>query len=726
MRTRLRAGAALLLAFATPLTAQSPRRVALRLSPGLSLGPHLDRLSRWAKREAVVLDIGADTAPVPAGSEVLRLSLLPPAEPYRRRLARFPVRLEEKGFSFDGRTYREPGDAIALADPGRPGETLVFGVGEQAVVRLAARTIFWREEEARDYRVVSGELTKEGRWLLSAGALAIDRASDRDEIAAREAFLRSLRTEQRGGVRWILRDSERDAAQTWQPVLSRFLRQKAGAPLSVRIFPDAVAKGRETGSSRPADVALEGRGVRVDLDASAPREPDLVTPVLAAAALAAEDLRRARRETLLLAAGARAAGKWWGRDIASFSAFLDRAGVEPEVSDILSEDDRVSPVLAVGAAASWLEAGARREGVDAVGRALEAPEAQLSAALSRWRKLGHREKASPPAPRKAPPGFLRGISYAMSNSLDGGYVSPRSRATLAQLSKISANAISVMPFAFSPGPARPEISFVHRNPRGETDEGTVRAVADARALGMSTLVKPQIWLSGGAFVGSVAMRTEAEWKAWFSAYRRFAVHHAIVSEAAGAALYCVGTELAGTEPREREWRETIAAVRLATGATLLYAANWAAGAEKVPFWDALDFVGVDFYDPLSKDPESSDAELEAGARRAAEPVARLSRRLGKPVVFTEVGYPPVRGAWLDPHEEDSGRPRAPEDAARAIAAVFRALEGEAWWKGVYWWKAFSDGRGARPGESGFNLLGTPSEKAIAAGFARAATDRAAR
>jgi len=51
----------------------------------------------------------------------------------------------------------------------------------------------------------------------------------------------------------------------------------------------------------------------------------------------------------------------------------------------------------------------------------------------------------------------------------------------------------------------------------------------------------------------------------------------------------------GTEGRAKEWRETIAAVRLATGAPLTYASNWAAGAPRVPFWDAVDLFGVSAY-----------------------------------------------------------------------------------------------------------------------------------
>jgi len=217
-------------------------------------------------------------------------------------------------------------------------------------------------------------------------------------------------------------------------------------------------------------------------------------------------------------------------------------------------------------------------------------------------------------------------------------------------------------------------------------------------------------------VGRIAMKSEEDWRRWFDDYRRFIVHQAVVAEASGAALFCVGTELSGTEGREKEWRRTIAAVRLATGAPLTYAANWAANAPKVPFWDALDAVGVDFYDSLGKDAKLSDKALEAGVKAAVKPLAALAASAKKPVIFTEAGYPPVKSAWIAPHDEDSGRPAGPEDAARSVAAVFRALEKETWWKGVYWWKAFSDGRPARPGEKGYNVIGTPAEKVIADGF----------
>jgi hypothetical protein len=560
-----------------------------------------------------------------------------------------------------------------------------------------------------------------GPGLLVAVSLflaATQMPGDGDEIATRESFLRSLAEETRAGVAWRFRDSERAGVARWEPVLRRFLGKSPATAIVVRLFPDPATKGRVTGSSRPADLSRSGNDILVDLDVSAPREPDQIAPVLASAAFAARDRRLLVRPTLLAALGARACGRWWGRDVAGFAAFARQARVEPAESEVLASDPDTSPVLSVGAAASWIDAGIEQEGEAAVIRTLADGEAPLESALKRWAaRAGARPIAAPPR-RALPPGFLRGISYAMSNSVDGSYASPRSRETLLRVAKMSVDSISIMPFAFMRDARAPAIGFIHRNPGGETDEGTVRAVSDARELGMSAMVKAQIWVGRGRFVGEIAMAGEEDWRRFFDGYRRFIVHHAVVAEAAGAGLFCVGTELVATEGRSRQWRETIAAVRLATGAPLTYASNWAAGAPGVPFWDALDAIGVDFYDSLSGDPGASDAALEAGVRAAAAPLETLARATGRPVIFAEAGYPAVRGAWIAPHDENSGRPSAPGDAGRAVAAVFRALNGKTWWKGVYWWKAFSGGRAARPDDRGYNLLGTPSEKAIAEGFAR--------
>ena len=710
---------AFLLLSLTP--AGEPRRIAVRVAESAPGRADLERLAGWGRRAGISIEVAPESVPVPAGSEAIRVSGLPISDSLARSLTRFPVRFERAGFLFGGRAFRGPEDGILLSDPARPEETFVVGNGGRAILGLLRHAV-WRESRTGDYLVVSGSLTKEGRFLRGKSPLALDPASGKDEIAAREGFFRSLETLDRDGVRWRFRESERPGIARWEPVLRKLGPKGCSGALTVRLFPDPSTKARYTGSSRPADIAVEGDSVRVDLDVSAPDSPDLVSPVLASAAAVVRDARLSARPLLLAAVGARACGRWWGREVSEFGAFARQARVEPSAEEVARSQEDVSPVLAVGAAAAWLEAGARSEGEGAVARALAGGEAELVSALKRWADRAVAVRVSTPPRRALPAGFLRGISYAMSNSIDGSYASPRSRETLQRLAKMSVNSVSIMPFAFAPEPHRPSLTFVHRHPAGETDEGTVRAVSDARALGISSLIKPQIWLPG-AFVGELSMREEADWSRWFDVYRRFVVHQALVAEASGASIFCVGTELVGTEPRARDWRDTIAAVRLATGAPLVYASNWAAGAPKVPFWDSLDAIGVDFYDSLSADPAASDAQLAAGVRAAVAPLVPLARRTGKPVLFAEAGYPPVQAAWITPHDENSKRPPGRADAARAIAVVFRALEKEPWWRGVYWWKAFSDGRPAHGDDRDYNVIGTPAEQAIAEGFERLARER---
>ena len=714
----------------------APRRVTIILPEGWP-AEAFERFRGFARREGIELEVvreaerlsgnAAREADRHSGGEVVRMAASPASAAFRRGLAAFPVTVDAAGFVFDGRIYRAPGDAIVLSDPGRPAETFVLGNSREAALR-AVRWIFRDPDRtAGSFRAVSGELSKEGRFRRRGnGRLAIDPTTGIDRIADRERFFSGLATERRGGSVWRFPASERRAFEKWSPVLDRFSsggRGLAGSnrerpSVTVYLYPDPSAKALFMGSSRPADVSWDAAGGRLDIDASAPAEPDLISPVLAAAAIGAREPRARTRPMLLLAAGARTHGRWWGRDVASFAAFLERAGAGVSVGDVLRSNDRddVSPICVVGAAAAWLDAGMRADLPAAVDRMFTLPERELAATLERWRAAATSVRFAAPRRRALPAGFLRGVSYAMSNSIEGSYASPRSFLTLKHLAEMSVNSISVMPYGFTPSEGSSELGFVHRNPRGETDEGIVRAVSDARRFSMSSMSKPHIWVGGGAFVGTVEMASPEEWERWFRAYRRFIVHHAIVAEASGAALFCVGTELSRTEAHETEWRETIAAVRLATGAPLVYATNWASGAPRVRFWDALDAIGADFYDPLSPDPAASESALVAGARRAAEPLSRLAAATRKPIIFTEAGYPPSRGAWIAPHDEESRRPHAPEDAARAIRAVFAALSGKSWWRGVYWWKAFSDGNPAGEHDRGFNFLGRPAGEAIAQGF----------
>jgi hypothetical protein len=327
----------------------------------------------------------------------------------------------------------------------------------------------------------------------------------------------------------------------------------------------------------------------------------------------------------------------------------------------------------------------------------------------------------------APLPFLRGVSLAMENSLEGGYHAPALDRQLDRLAAMGVDAVSLMPFAFEEGPSAPRLHMLGGGPESETDVGLIHAVRRARAHGLRTLYKPHIWVGGGSWPGDVAMRDEAAWRDWWRDYRRYVLHHAVLARWAGADLFSIGCELSGTLGRAEDWRQLIAAVRQVFPGPLTYAGNWNGDLERAPFWEQLDLVGVDAYFPLSPDPAAGRAELARGAAAVAARLAAASQAHRRPLLLTEVGFAACRATWTAPHRE-GGTPSQADQAA-AYAALFGALGHPRWLAGAFVWKAFSGEAAAadRPvaarrrreeTAADFRFLGRQAEAAIAAYYSR--------
>jgi hypothetical protein len=253
---------------------------------------------------------------------------------------------------------------------------------------------------------------------------------------------------------------------------------------------------------------------------------------------------------------------------------------------------------------------------------------------------------------------------------------------------------------------------------GERDSGLVVTTRLARARGIRTLLKPHLWLrdrSNGQWVGSIAMKSEADWAAWFARYEEFIVHYARLAETSGMEALAIGTELEGTTMREAEWRRIIAAVRRVYHGRLTYAANWSGEFEQVKFWDALDFIGVQAYFPLSNVAEAAVDELVAGWAPHVARLEAIHKSTGKPIVLTEIGYKAADRATVEPWTWTTTDRYNPDEQARAYEAAYRALWSKPWCEGFYWWKWFPAGHHEAGGRDRYF---TPQAKPAAAVMAR--------
>jgi len=247
---------------------------------------------------------------------------------------------------------------------------------------------------------------------------------------------------------------------------------------------------------------------------------------------------------------------------------------------------------------------------------------------------------------------------------------------------------------------------------GETDHGLVTTARAAHARGLKVALKPHLWIRG-SWPGDVAMTGEREWKQWFVAYERFILHYAELAQRHDTDLFVIGTELKlTTRAREADWRRLIRRVRAVFDGPLTYAANWDEVWD-VPFWDALDCIGVDAYFPLSEDDRPERAELIAAWRPVVERLAALAEKNDRPVLFTEAGYRPVAACAARPWEHRGGNV---DDRCQAIAidALFGALWHEPWFAGVWVWKWFP--HGPRAGRASFSPQGRPAARVIGRWF----------
>lgn len=207
---------------------------------------------------------------------------------------------------------------------------------------------------------------------------------------------------------------------------------------------------------------------------------------------------------------------------------------------------------------------------------------------------------------------------------------------------------------------------------------------------MSLFWKPHL-----AYWGSFSWRGAIDfgddpsaWNRFFEGYRRFIVDQARFAEAVGAPLFAVGVELDRTLGRESEWRSLIAAVRQVYNGRLVYAANWDA-VDRVPFWDALDLIGVHAYFPLAAAGPVEREAIGVAWRRHLARLDELSRRHRRPIVLAEIGYTRSDRAATEPWAYGTTDTPANRELRRllietAIEEIERvpAIEGMFWWKWI--------------------------------------------
>lgn len=330
-----------------------------------------------------------------------------------------------------------------------------------------------------------------------------------------------------------------------------------------------------------------------------------------------------------------------------------------------------------------------------------------------------------------PADFARGVCLAHNwqNGGESGYGTSACGETLEHLDDVGVTHVSLTPFGWMNSAQSAQIGGEHTSKRsipegGETIERLAAAVAQARQRGMEVMLKPHLWIRGGAWRGEIDPGSEEGWATWWESYEAFMLYYARAAQAHGIESLVVGVELVSAVRHGPDrFLSMIEAVREVYDGKLLYSANWD---EEVPdrVWRALDVIGTQLYPPLTQVNEE-EADV-AALREALRPHLRrwhaLGERVDRPVMLTEVGYKSAPGALARPFEWPEhlpGHSRKKDEVLqeRAYQALMMEVRQFSRIEGMFIWKYFTDPVTDEEGSWGFSPRGKRAEQVLREAFA---------
>lgn len=257
---------------------------------------------------------------------------------------------------------------------------------------------------------------------------------------------------------------------------------------------------------------------------------------------------------------------------------------------------------------------------------------------------------------------------------------------------IHANYAAIMPYGFIRDIETPELVFnTDRQWYGERREGCMQYIQTLHENGVKVMLKPQIWIWHGAFTGHMVMKTEEDWQKLENSYAEFILLYAKLAQETQTDIYCIGTELeAFVKNRPDFWNQLITDVRSVYKGKITYASNWDEY-DETPFWNQLDYIGVNAYFPLTDEKDPTMQALKEGWKPWKTKLRILVEKENKPMLFTEFGYRSMDFTGKKPWLVDRGEMNVNLQAqADAIQVIFDEFWNEEWFAGGFLWKWFID------------------------------------
>ncbi len=264
---------------------------------------------------------------------------------------------------------------------------------------------------------------------------------------------------------------------------------------------------------------------------------------------------------------------------------------------------------------------------------------------------------------------------------------------------------------------------IHVDPRKTPEDAIWRALLRlARDCGLRIVLMPKILLSaprGQEWRGVI--NPGRQWSVWFARYGDFIMHYARLAADCDVDVFVVGSELLTAEKHTGRWRQLIAEVRGVFDGLLTYSANWDHYAA-VQFWDDLDLVAMTSYYRTAEGLEPTRAMMVSTWRSIRSEILEWQSRIGRPILFTEVGWCSQRGCSLAPwnyHYNPVASVTGLREQRLNYEAFIQVWNDQPAVAGVIWWEWAHHGGGSS--DYGYTPKNKPAQAVLQDWFTGAAT-----
>lgn len=290
------------------------------------------------------------------------------------------------------------------------------------------------------------------------------------------------------------------------------------------------------------------------------------------------------------------------------------------------------------------------------------------------------------------------------------YNSSQCDQSLSNLASIKANWVLLTVFWFMNTSSDVEI---HPRPDLYTasDSSLIHAIQKGQELGMKIALKPMVDVVGGSWRGVI---NPSNWTVWFQNYRSFINQFADIAQANNVELLVIGTELKSSQQYEAEWRVVISQAGLRFSGELTYAANWDSYSPSnwVKFWDALDYVGVDAYFPLTSSYNPTLSQLISAWSSRVNELSSVSTQTGRKILFTEIGYCSQNGTNTQPWNWEISSTLDMQEQADCYQAALEVFKSKTWFEGWFWWNWETDPNAGGPTERHYTPQNKPAQSIL--------------